>query len=191
MRKLGTLPSGWLGSIVSSDEADARPFLVEGVRVKFELAGRKAVRAARAACSTVLRDTGDMLAASDALTIELVRHGIIEWEGIGDAEGNVAAVDPDSIALFLADTDLVEAAEAVYVRPWLVRDAEKNGSAGSSDGTSVAGTPASDTAITSANGEKTDDVRPSPTVKPKKPAKAAATSPSSRASKRVKASTKS
>lgn len=191
MRTIGTLPQGWLGDIPSTDPDDDRPFLVEGVRVKFAVIGRKAVRVARAACRSVIASDDDMIGASDALTRELVRFGIVEWEGIGDAEGEIAPVNADTIEMFLADIDLVEAAEAVYVRPWLTRDAEKNGSAGSSDGTSVAGTPASDTAITSVNGAKMDDASPSRKARPRKPAKVAATSRTSPTPKKAKASTKS
>ncbi|WP_298689571.1 hypothetical protein [uncultured Sphingomonas sp.] len=180
MRKLGVLPSGWLGTIVSDDAADPRPFLVPGVRVRFDPVSRKAVRDARAACAAVLQEAeGDFQEASDALTREMVRHGIAEWEGVGDVEGEIAPVNAETIALFIADTDLCEAAEAVYVQPWLLRDTEKNGSAASSLGTSGAETAVSDTATTPANGAKTVDASPTPKAKPKKRGKAASTSPAS------------
>lgn len=192
MRKLGVLPSGWLGTIVSVDATDPRPFLVPGVRVRFDPVSRKAVREARAACAAVLREAeGDFQEASDALTREMVRHGIAEWEGVGDVEGEIAPVNAETIALFIADTDLCEAAEAVYVQPWLLRDTEKNGSAASSPGTSGAETAGSGIATTPASGGKTADASPTPKAKPKKPGKGASTSPASRPQKKPTVSSKS
>ncbi len=189
MRKLGILPSGWLGTIASDDPADPRPFLVPGVRVRFEPVSRRAVRDARAACAAVLQQfEGDFQEASDALTREMVRHGIVEWEGVGDAGGDIVPVSPDTISMFIADVDLCEAAEAVYVQPWLVRDTEKNGSAASSLGTSEAGTAESDIATTPASGEPTAGANPIPTAKPKKRGKAARTSPANPRAKRATAS---
>ncbi len=192
MRKLGVLPSGWLGTIVSDDPADPRPFLLPGVRVRFDPVSRKAVREARAACAAVLREAeGDFQEASDALTREMVRHGIAEWEGVGDVEGEIASVNAETIALFIVDTDLCEAAEAVYVRPWLLRDTEKNGFAASSPGTSGAVTAESDIATTPVSGEKTADASLIPKAKSKKPGKGASTSPASRPPKMQTASSKS
>ncbi len=171
MRRLGTLPSGWLGTIASTDPEDDRPLLLPGVRVKFSIIGRQAVREARTACGIALKSTdGDFQVASDALSRELIRGGIVEWEGIGDRDGNPAAVTPETIDLFIADTDLCEAAEQVYVTPWLMRDREKNVSGVSSNGTSQEETPGSDTATSVAPQAKPENGAAPTSKRARKPA---------------------
>ena len=190
MRKLGALPHGWLGEIASTDAGDGRPFLIPGVRVKFDPIGRKAVRAARAACQAALAKDGDFQEASDALSAEMLRFGIVEWEGVGDLAGDVVGVTPEAVGLFIADPDLCEAAEIVYVRPWVLRDMEKNVSAGSPNGTSGVVTPAPGTATKSASGAPTAGARRTRKPKTKMPAKAATTSPTSPKPKQARKSGK-
>ena len=143
MFQLGSPESGW---------KDIRP----GVRVQFAPIGIKMVRAAREACGIALKD-GDVMDASDALSREMLRRGIVAWEGIGNAtdepigpadlvpvfengepvlDGEEKPVMQAAVELFIADPDLFEAAQAIYVNPWLTRDREKNGSGVSSNGTS-------------------------------------------------------
>ena len=190
MRKLGALPSGWLGAIASDDPNNTRPFLIPGVRVRFDPIGRKAVRAARAACAVSLAADGDYQEASDALSREIIRFGIVEWEGVGDVDGEVVAVTPEAVDLFLADPELCEQAEIAYVQPWLLRDMEKNASAGSPNGTSEEAMPALGTATTSASGAKTGDASLNSKPRTKRPAKAATTSPTSPKPKRARKSGK-
>jgi hypothetical protein len=164
MLKLGALPSGWLGAIVSTDPEDPRPFLLPGVRVRFEPIGRKAVRAAREACGLSLQEHGaDWQEALDALSCTFMRRGIVEWEGIGDAEGNALAVTPESVELFIANADTFEAAHLHYVSPWIDRDREKNVSAASSNGTSAVAMAAADIVTSPATQEAGGDAPSVPT----------------------------
>lgn len=177
MLRLGSI-EGWLGGIVSDDAADPRPFLLPAVRVRFAPIGIKAVRAARRAVAKALAiDVDDIEEAGDELSRELLRRGILEWEGVGDADGKPVAVSPDTIALFMADPTCFEAADRVYVRPWSDRELEKNGFAGSRNGTSA--TPANDIASGSADTSPTADASPTRKARRSKPGKAARTSRSS------------
>jgi len=156
MLKLGAPESGWKD-------------LLPGVRVRFLPISRKMVRAARSACRQALQNApNDIIEASDELTAAMLRLGIAEWAGIGDQneqllgpadlvpvigdDGNPAKdhdgepVMQAAVELFIANTDCFEAAERIYVQPWLDRDREKNGSAASSNGTSTEATPALGTA---------------------------------------------
>ena len=170
--------------------------LLPGVRVRFAPIGIKAVRAARRAVATALRiDVEDIEEAGDALSRELLRRGILEWEGVGSQDGtpltpqtrvgvfNEAGelVEDDegepvtqaAVELFLRDPTAFEAADRVYVRPWSDRELEKNGLAGSPNGTSE--TPAKATASGSATTAPTAGARPTQKAKPRKPGKAART----------------
>jgi hypothetical protein len=171
MLKLGQSTGGWLGRIPSQDADDPRPFLLPGVRIRFAEIGVKAVRAGRQAIASALRiDVTDIEEAGDELSRALIRRGILEWEGIGDVDGAPVAPTQDivqlgddgrpvlgedgrpillqegTISLFLRDPTLYEAADLAYVRPWSDREQEKNGFAGSPNGTSTAATPANATA---------------------------------------------
>lgn len=118
--------------------------IAEGARVQMRPIGPKAFRAARAACFLVLAsDDPDSEEASDALCRELIRRGIIAWEGIGDAEGEVIATPtPETIEMFVYEPETFLPTQALYVYPYLARDAEGNGSAGSPDGIGTKATPA-------------------------------------------------
>lgn len=99
---------------------------------------------------------------SETASKELVRLGIIGWEGIGDANDVPLPVTPDretrmatandpdrptgTVDLLLADEDLFGRLDAEYVRPDAVRRAEKNGLSGSPHGTSTRATPGKSTA---------------------------------------------
>lgn len=161
--------------------------LLPGVRVKFAPIGIKAVRAARRAVAAALRiDVEDIEEAGDALSRELLRRGILEWEGVGDSDGEPVEPYSEMLDLFLADPIAFEAADRIYVRPWSDRELEKNGYAGSRNGTSA--TPAKDIANGSATTAPTDDASPIAPAKPSKPGKAVRTSRSRRPAKPRKAS---
>lgn len=171
MLKLGTpAEAGW---------QDVLP----GVRVRFAPIGIKDVRAARRAVAAALQiDESDIESAGDALSLELLRRGILDWEGVGNAEGEpltpqtpvpvfledgLRALDATdrpateaAVELALRDPCLFEALDRVYVRPWSLREAEKNGFAGSRNGTSA--TPASNTASGPVTTLLTDAAPPTP-----------------------------
>lgn len=138
--------------------ADRRP----AVRVRFAPIGRIALRAARRAAgeqyfSADLPDDENaplppelIEKAGDALSESLLMTGIIEWEGIGDKDGNPAPVTPDNLRLFLADPIRFERLDAEYVRPFILRELEKNGLSPSLNGISEGATQDRDTANRSA-----------------------------------------
>ena len=70
----------------------------------------------------------------------LARRAIVDWEGVGDAEGNVLPVTPEGIDALLALWPIFEAFNLLYVSRGMLLDAEKNGSALSPTGTSAGAT---------------------------------------------------
>ena len=71
----------------------------------------------------------------------LARRAVMDWEGVGDADGNPLPVSPDGIDALLSLWPIFEAFNLHSVSPGMLLDAEKNGSAPSPTGTSV-GAPA-------------------------------------------------
>ena len=67
----------------------------------------------------------------------LARRAIVDWEGVGDADGTVIAVSPEGIDALLSLWPIFEAFNLHYVSRGMLLDAEKNGSAPSPTGTSV------------------------------------------------------
>jgi hypothetical protein len=70
----------------------------------------------------------------------LARRAVVDWEGVGDAEGNVLPVTPDGIDALLALWPIFEAFNLHYVSRGMLLDAEKNVSAPSPTGTSAGAT---------------------------------------------------
>lgn len=152
--------------------------LLPGIRVNFAAITIKGVRAARRAVADALKvDPDDIEEAGDALSRELIRRGIREWEGVlNTSDDETAPITPETIEMFIADPVAYEAADRVYVRPWADREREKNGWSGSPSG--ISATPARATASGSATTAETADASPTPTVTPPKPAQDAPTSSS-------------
>jgi hypothetical protein len=67
----------------------------------------------------------------------LARRAVVEWEGVGDADGNVLPVTPEGIDALLSLWPIFEAFNLSYVSRGMLLDAEKNGSAPSPTGPSV------------------------------------------------------
>ena len=67
----------------------------------------------------------------------VARRAILEWEGVGDADGNVVAVTPEGIDALLEIWPVFEAFQTSYVAKGLILDAEKNVSAPSPSGPSA------------------------------------------------------
>lgn len=67
----------------------------------------------------------------------LARRAVVDWEGVGDADGAVIAVTPEGIDALLSLWPIFEAFNLHYVSRGMLLDAEKNGSAPSPTGTSV------------------------------------------------------
>lgn len=86
----------------------------------------------------------DPVASNDARAAifagALARRAVVDWEGVGDANGNPLAVTPEGIDALLSLWPIFEAFNLHYVSPGMLLDAEKNVSAPSPTGTSVGAT---------------------------------------------------
>jgi len=67
----------------------------------------------------------------------LAERAILDWEGVGDAEGNPAAVSPESIAALLDIWPIFERFQMGYVAKGLELEQEKNASAPSPPGSTA------------------------------------------------------
>jgi hypothetical protein len=67
----------------------------------------------------------------------LARRAVVDWEGVGDADGNPLPVSDEGIDALLSLWPIFEAFNLLYVSRGMLLDAEKNGSAPSPTGTSV------------------------------------------------------
>ena len=98
-----------------------------------------------AARSDVSLDTLDADAPKEVLAVALAqavaRMVITEWSGVGDAEGNPLPVTPEGIDALLNIWPVFEAFQDKVLGPYLVLDAEKNGSAPSPNGISAGAHP--------------------------------------------------
>lgn len=81
-----------------------------------------------------------------AMAKALARLVVLEWEGVGDAEGNPVPVTPEGIDALLDILPIFEAFQLRYVSKGLLLEAEKNGSAPSPNGTSAGATSIADPA---------------------------------------------
>lgn len=70
----------------------------------------------------------------------LARRAVVDWDGVGDADGSVLPVTPEGIDALLSLWPIFEAFNLLYVSCGMLLDAEKNGSAPSPTGTSVGAT---------------------------------------------------
>ena len=75
-----------------------------------------------------------------AFAAALARRAIVNWEGVGDAEGNEMPATPEGIDALLSLWPIFEAFNLHYVSRGMLLDAEKNGSAPSPTGTSAGAT---------------------------------------------------
>jgi hypothetical protein len=117
--------------------------LGHGVRVHVRPCTTALMMAARAEVHhTFVPATNDAQAAGErtaALVKALGRLGIQEWEGVGDAEGELVPLTPDGIDALLDLWPMAEAFERLYLGPALLLDDEKNAFAPAPNGTSAAG----------------------------------------------------
>ena len=65
---------------------------------------------------------------------------LLDWEGVGDADGKPVPVTPETAAALIDVWPLFEAFQARYVAKGLLLDQEKNVSAPSPSGTSAGAT---------------------------------------------------
>jgi hypothetical protein len=90
--------------------------------------------------------------AALAMAKALARTAILDWEGVGDAEGAPLVVSPEAIDALLDIWPIFEAFQTVYVAKGLLLDAEKNASSpvlsGSSVGATATAQPVDPSALT-------------------------------------------
>jgi hypothetical protein len=70
----------------------------------------------------------------------LARRAVVDWEGVGDLDGNPLPVNDEGIDAVLSLWPIFEAFNLHYVSRGMLLDAEKNGSALSPTGTSAGAT---------------------------------------------------
>ena len=75
-----------------------------------------------------------------ALAKGIAGIALLDWEGVGDADGNPIPVSPEAASALMDVWPLFEAFQARYVATGLLLDAEKNVSAPSPSGTTAGAT---------------------------------------------------
>lgn len=112
--------------------------LAPGVRVKLRPLTTALMVAARSdpTLADLPKDARTEVAAL-AMAKALARAAILEWDGIGDADGHMIAVSPEAIDALLDIWPIFEAFQSLYVAKGLLLDAEKNVSSPSPNGSSA------------------------------------------------------
>lgn len=110
--------------------------LIPDVRLRVRPPTSAAMIAARTAASKAFQppeegapapsgDRGSEAAAS--LVLALAHHAIVEWEGVGDAEGEPAPVTAENVEALMRVWPAFDAFDRLYVAPALAGSEEKNG----------------------------------------------------------------
>ena len=115
--------------------------LGHGVRVNLQPLTTALMVAARGdpAVQALGEDAGDEESAL-AFAKALARVAILDWEGVGDAEGNSIPVSREAIDALLDLWPLFEAFQTGYVAKGLLLEQEKNASSPLPNGSSVGAT---------------------------------------------------
>ncbi|MFO1152747.1 MAG: hypothetical protein U1E42_03635 [Rhodospirillales bacterium] len=95
--------------------------LGHGVQVHVRPCTTAVVLAARAAIAGA-----DAEGRSAGFIRALARAAILEWEGVGDADGNPVAVSPEMIDALMDVWSIATVFERDYLTPAVLLDAEKN-----------------------------------------------------------------
>lgn len=101
--------------------------LLPGVRLKLRPLTTALMVSARS-------DAAIQALPSDATTEELAmimakavaRRAVLDWEGVGDADGNPVPVTPEGIDALLDIWPAFDAFQSAYVAKWLLLEQEKN-----------------------------------------------------------------
>lgn len=80
--------------------------------------------------------TGDAISFGDAVRKAVLARVILEWEGVGDLDGNPLPPTPDAVAALLDQRHYCDGFDAAYFAAWLMVGEEKNGLSPVPDGTS-------------------------------------------------------
>ena len=112
--------------------------LAPGVRVQLRPLTTALMVATRSdpAVEAVAEETGNEERAM-AFAKALARCAVLDWEGIGDADGNVIDPSPDAIDALLDIWPIFEAFQLIYVSKGLLLEQEKNVSSPLPNGPSV------------------------------------------------------
>ena len=136
--------------------------LIPGLRVQLRpLTTALMVEARADPALDIATSEGEHAVPTEALALTmakaLARQAILDWEGVGDAEGQPVPVSPAAIDALLGIWPVFEAFQTIYVSKGLLLDAEKNVSPplpiGSSAGASVIAPPARAAAKTARRGK--------------------------------------
>jgi hypothetical protein len=115
--------------------------LGHGVRLNVEPLSTALMIAARSdpAIEALQEDASDETRAL-VFAKAIARRAVLDWEGVGDAEGKPLPVSPEAIDALLDVWPLFEAFQLGYVAKGLALEQEKNASAPSPSGTSAGAT---------------------------------------------------
>ena len=115
--------------------------LGHGVRLHVEPLTTALMMAARADPAVeALPETAGQDQLALAMAQAVARRAVLDWEGVGDAEGNPLPVTPEGVTALLEVWPIFEAFQLGYVAKGLVLEQEKNVSAPSPSGTSAGAT---------------------------------------------------
>jgi hypothetical protein len=116
--------------------------LGHGVRVRVLPCTSGVMAAARGSSAVEALVAAGASEAELALALARAMAGIVllDWEGVGDADGRPILVSPEAASALMDVWPLFEAFQARYVAKGLLLDQEKNVSAPSPSGTSVGAT---------------------------------------------------
>jgi hypothetical protein len=116
--------------------------LGHGVRLRLAPLTTALMVAARADLAvTALPETATPEALALAMAKALARRAVLDWEGVGDAQGEPLPVSPEGVDALLDVWPVFEAFQTGYVAKGLVLEQEKNASAPSPSGPTAGATP--------------------------------------------------
>lgn len=117
--------------------------LLPGVRIKVRPITVAAIIAARQAAAEAMKpqEQDSLFVGSAAFTRHVAQWGILEWEGVGDADGAPVPPTPENIDALLELWETFDAIDRLYVAPALIGAQEKNVSSLSPNGTSAGAKP--------------------------------------------------
>lgn len=123
---------------LSPDWLDVLP----GVRILLKPAESATMLVGRTAASKAMAAGGSDADAEFAFTAACVVWGAVAWEGVGDEAGTPLELSEDGLVRLLKQNfTAFDKIDRAYVLPILMRDAEKNASSPSLNGTSAAAKP--------------------------------------------------
>ena len=120
--------------------------LCPGVRVRVRPMGSAIWMMAKLDDAVIAAQAEGPAAFTVALVKAVAVHAILDWEGVGDEDGEVLAPSRDAILALMDLRAPYDAFNEAYLGPWLLLSAEKNGSAPSPNGTSAGAPPIAETA---------------------------------------------